>query len=250
MEADAIVPGWAAGMLILVFSFCLVLGVRLLFASLRTRGWPEFALGFFVIAVVLGNSGMVLAGRSPESLVLPTAAQLLIAAGSATFYVATWRVFRPASPVAMGAAVLGGLCLLAACIGRLTLDTDLLLLTSDSPFNLLSMGARVVAFSWWSTESWVYSRRMRRQEGLGLVTPGTSLRFALWSVLGVALAAALALLLGLAFLGARPADHPAVFLALAVAIVVANASAYVSFFRPSLLSGGGAHEVAPEDAAG
>ena len=236
MPNDGSVPGWAAGLLIFAISLSFFVGPRLLKVAWRTRRWPEFALGFFIVTDALGSIGIVLALRRPESELLSAVPLLLTVLGAVAFYTATWRVFRPDSNRGAIVAVLGALLLLGCWAGRVWIDGDPALMTSSSPWNLLLLLARCGSFAWWALEALLYSRKVSRQEKVGLAEPGSSLRFLLWSLIGVAALSALCCLLVLALLGMRMADVPALFASMALAVVVATAAAYVSFFWPSLLT--------------
>jgi len=236
MPNDASIPGWAAGLLISALMLSIFVGSRLLSVARRTRRWPEFAIGFFVVADALGNIGTVLVVRHSESLLLPAAPQLLTVLGAVAFYTATWRVFRPGSTWGAIAAMLGALALLSGWAGRVWIDGHPFPVTFPSPSNLLLLFARIGAFAWWAIEAFVYSRKVTRQERLDLAPPGTARRFLLWSVVGAASLTCLGCLLVLTLVGATLADVPPLYIVLALAVVIANAAAYVSFFWPSLLT--------------
>jgi hypothetical protein len=235
MSAAASMPGWAAVLLIFAFASCLVIGPRLLWVAWRTREWPEFALGFFAVGIPVGNIGTVMMSRVGGALAPAAAFQLLAVLGGAAFYTATWRVFRPGSRWAQVVAVLGSLLLLGGWAGRVWIDGDPLSPSSASPSGLLLLLARCGAFGWWMIEALLYASKARKRGTLGLAEPNAWRRFAAWSLVGAAALAALTSLLVLALLGATPSDFPAVWVGLALGILLANASGYVAFFWPSLL---------------
>jgi len=176
-------------------------GARLLLVSRRTRGFPEFVLGFSLAAITGVGFPIVLLTELRQTIgpVLTFAADFIgsfvVAMGFAGFYVFTWRVFRPGSRWAAALTTLGsGAALVATAatvwlaIGiesneekfRLVRDWEILLFTSAA-----------VGFLWSAVEAFRYHAMLRRRLALGLAEAIVTNRVLLWGLTGASAGAAL-----------------------------------------------------------
>jgi hypothetical protein len=184
--------GSLAGLATLVFIVVAsVVGIRLLLLSRRTRGLPEFVLGYGLLIIVGVGYPMALYGSTQLHADPHTARWMLalsaipVGLGWTGVWIFLWRVFRPDSAVARGVTfgALGTMALLCvASIHRTltttdptTLDFGSLVYTGTS---LLSMAANV----WGTVESLTYHQKMRRRAEVGLGDPVVANRFLLWAV--------------------------------------------------------------------
>ena len=165
----------------------LVLGVRLLAMSWRTREVPELACGLGL--VLMGGIGYpILAVVQEAPLGTDLKVALLVAqilchvVGDTIFCVFTQRVFRPK---AAWAWVITGLtlALISAMAIHQIVDPGLrAFVEGRSGVWHWHGGAATIPLLWAGTESTRYYLLMRKRSGLGLADPVLTDRFRLWAV--------------------------------------------------------------------
>ena len=209
------IPIWAATLLGAVMLAGLAVGVRLFRLASRTGGFPELALGAFVVSCSLGNLGtlaaMRLDARDPDFANLVAAsAQLLAMVGNLALALATWRIYRRGALWA-GALVAGAsMALLAGWTANVVAGRPARL-TENSVWDLLVLGARIVIFAWWTAECFVHAAQLAQRRKLGLVDARIVRRAALAGGMGLAGGSAIAVLIvGGWLLGADTRTSPVV----------------------------------------
>ena len=173
------------------FVVSLVVGVRLVALWWRTRELPELLIGIGVLGIGpigFGSMmvGVTLVAQGTAEDALPV--RLAMAAGFATVYVGVvskcvfnWRVYRPASALARGAAIACGLALAALYVHAATIR-GFTLAPSPHPAWFLQSGLQVAALLWGAGEAFHYWIMMRRRARIGLADPVVTNRFLLWSI--------------------------------------------------------------------
>jgi hypothetical protein len=170
----------------------LVLGLRLLALSRRTRQLPELTMGLCLL--LMGGLGYPFATVARAVTALPDDVRGLALGGAAlcntigfgALSVFTWRVFRPASIAAeLGAtlAVVGLLVLLPAeAVWPGLIESAL----SAEPYPGLPGYLRVLMglalLCWASLEAAVFARKLRRRLALGLADAVVADRVRLWTI--------------------------------------------------------------------
>lgn len=165
-----------------------VVGLRLLWLSWRTRGLPEFAIGAGLF--LMGGLGYPLIVLSRQATGWPDAARagLVLAnevfgiVGMTLVAVFNWRVFRPDALWARALVVA-----VAATLSGLTVAQGL-----DGGWLALADGAsfpwgwaaipNAVALGWAGLESITYHRAMAKRARLGLADAALVDRFRLWAI--------------------------------------------------------------------
>jgi hypothetical protein len=184
----------AAQLLVLASALAFVgvgglVGVRLLWLSRRTRGFPERVVGFSLFALAGVAWPLTLLANGPASLpdallrAAVAGASLTMGLGWAGVFLFTWRVFQPGEGWARALAALG----IAAEIGaglhgawRAWGVPEAAALRVPSPVALvLLLGAHTV-YAWTALESFRYRALLRRRIPLGLADPLVADRFGLW----------------------------------------------------------------------
>ncbi|MGH0030411.1 MAG: hypothetical protein ACQGVC_11520 [Myxococcota bacterium] len=190
----------------------LVVGGRILLLASRTRQLPETTVGLSL--VLAGGVGAALAIVPALFTGIPAATghglhQLSSAVshlGYIALFVFVWRVFRPDSGWAL---VLVSLCtagLLAGGVGiALTLQPGQMLSArgAGGGWFWLSLGARIVVYSWASLESFHYFSMLKRRAKIGLADEAIARRFYYW---GVCTTAVVCIWLNMALQQLAPAD--------------------------------------------
>lgn len=168
---------------------CLVVGVRLLRLAWRSRALPESLMGTSLLLMGGFAYPLTSVARAAQALSdaqrtgLMIGAHVLMVVGLGAMAVFNWRVFRPASPVARGAA--GALCAgLLCCFAWQgwtpgfragALDKEGAGLVGITVLAALTLG-------WAAAEALLYSARLRRRIGLGLGDPAVLRTVSLWAV--------------------------------------------------------------------
>lgn len=240
MEAPA-TPFWAVALLALGLGLRLAAGVSILARAVRLRGVAELMIGLFVVLLATGElaaiTGTSLRGTAPLGvlqalgllgLVLVIAAQVALAEGLR-------RIFRPSS---VGARLLAG-SLAAALIvaGALRVASGgLLFVTHPSVASVTLLGVALLTELWWSAESVLFGRRLRKRLALGIGDPEMVVRFDLWAAAALSHACMFACLMLCALVWRRPAaELPGVLAVLGVTGLLSALSVYGSFHPPQLL---------------
>jgi hypothetical protein len=166
----------------------LVLGGRLMLLSLRTRGLPEFTLGFGLFLMGgLGYPMMAVAQQSTEMNIGLRVAMLVtqmlfttIGMSMVTFF--TRRVFRPADPWAAWATPACAAAYLSCFYAQGRGAGFEALLTDPDGVWVTSAYVGIVVMAWTGWESLRYHLLLRRRMGLGLADPVVVDRFRLWTI--------------------------------------------------------------------
>lgn len=209
------IPIWAATLLGTVMLAGLAVGLRLFRLASRTGGFPELALGTFVVSCALGNLGtlaaMRLDARDPDfANLLAASAQLLAMVGNLALALATWRIYRRGGLWAPALVAATSIALLAGWTANVFSGRPARL-TENSVWDLLVLGARIVIFAWWTAECFVHTAQLAKLRRLGLADAGIVRRAALAGGMGLAGGGAVAVLLvGGLLLGPNTRTNPVV----------------------------------------
>lgn len=219
----------------------LVLGVRLIRLSRRTRELPELAMGLaFVLCGGLGYgqvlaSQVVLESRPHLTPLLLASGALMTALGAGCHALFTWRVFRRGRTSDVVFVVLVG-SILGAFVGQ-ALSGDFAQPDLRSFFSWVSIVALGGIFVWAGLESLRYWAMLRRRERVGLAEPALARVFGWWACGAACASLIYASFATTALLGIQDVTHPASALPNALFGVFAAFSVERAF-RPRLGRGG------------
>jgi hypothetical protein len=170
------------------FVVSLLVGVRLVALSARTRELPELLIGIGVLGIGPVGFGLftfgdaaVRSGRADLAQALLAVASFAIAAGVFSTCVFTWRVYHPRAGAALAAVCATGI-LLAATFAAEAFQSGYREIRLDSPNYLVRTSAQVAVLLWSAAESLRYWRMMRRRLRIGLADPMVTNRFFLWGL--------------------------------------------------------------------
>lgn len=219
----------------------LAVGVRLLRLWLRTRAFPELALGLAECLLAGAVPPLFIVAQvapGPDALVRAAAfaGHVAYTAGCAVMIVFTWRVFRPGSAWAL-AGVYAAVAVLGA--GGLfgmarTLLVDVSALRDPQTAAFLVMEwVSLVGFLWTAAEAFSLHGRLRKQLALGLSDPVVVNRVLLWGVVGLGGVAAAGAPVVASLLGASVSTHVPTRLVCALATVVSSVAAQLAFLPPA-----------------
>jgi hypothetical protein len=217
-------------------------GVRLLLVSRRTRGFPEFVLGFSIAAITGIGFPIVLLAELRETIgpLLTFAADcfgsFVVAMGFAGFYVFTWRVFRPGSRWAVALTVLGSGAALVATAATVWLAFGIQSIEEKSSivrgWEILLFASAAAGFLWSAVEALGYHAMLRRRLALGLADAIVTNRVLLWGLTGVSAGVALVTITLLRLLDVTYSAPVALFTAAACGLV-ASVCLYLAFLPPA-----------------
>jgi len=220
----------------------IVVGVRLLRLSARTRQLPEFALGLGLLLASGVGQGLSALGRAPAWIgttpgdAIFSIGVLVSHTGLALIVLFTWSVFRRRSRLALAALVAITAALAVAAAGLIAVGTGVgdirEALPRTRPWAVLSLTLTTLAFLWSAAESLRYERMLRRRLALGLADPVVADRFRLWTIVGVANAAFCMALVICLQLGLSPMTEPVPMTIDALMGTVASVAWYLSFLPP------------------
>jgi hypothetical protein len=171
----------------------LVVSIRLIVRSRRSRGVPELLMGLaFLTAPGIGYPLAVLAPAMPDrelTIAAIVVGEVLIVFGCSCFLLFNAKVFRPSATWATAAACVGIAALVVGGTGvvRAYLSTaDIALVGERSrgamALLLFTLG---LGYAWTAIEGTRYHRMLRRRLALGLAEPIVANRFLLWALAGV-----------------------------------------------------------------
>jgi hypothetical protein len=192
----------------------LVVGVRLIRLSHRTRQLPELLIGVGVLCIgPLGFGLSMIAALPGRSTILGAtlvgSSFLGLFIGAASQYVFVWYVFRQHAAWARPLCVAAVLMLAGGYAGDI-LENGLINRSRGGVWFWLGALLRVGVLGWVAAESLVYYRRMRKRLALGLAEPVVTNRFLLWGLgsgsafAGSATAAAVIAVMGFSASGFAP----------------------------------------------
>jgi hypothetical protein len=242
-ESSAVtsLPSWALVPQIAALLAALIVGARMLKIALRTRGWPEIALGAFLVGQGVGAVLEAVAVAMPAGAgfahALAALGKLIVVSATIALYIATWRMFRAKFGWARALAIGGSVFLVVVWVvglfdrGPIPVPT----IADTSPGTLVLLAVQLGAFGWWTVESALYVARLNRQRALGLVSPLVVRRCALWVACGICGAVGVAAVLSLAAARVAPQEVPSLWAGLALVFLVGTLGAYVSFLNPGFL---------------
>ncbi|MGH0036401.1 MAG: hypothetical protein ACQGVK_15345 [Myxococcota bacterium] len=229
---------WVIGTVLLSALVGTWVGVKLLGLAVRTREWPELAIGvgllcYGTVAQVLRVVTLSLPEDADPALrVVLVGVRMLAFAGTlAGLGIFTWRVFGADSVwrrnLAVGLAVTGAACAvrIAYGFGVQTFGGP----PTPAPWNTSLAVAFLVTFTWTSTEALRYHGLMRRRLALGLADPVIVNRFLVWGA-GAGLSTGLTLVPVLSAMAGR-VDDPIAGVATAAAGLL-NALVWLLSFTP------------------
>lgn len=191
----------------------LVLGVRLIRLSRRTRELPELAMGLaFLLSGGLGYgqvlaSQAVLESRPYLTPLLLASGALMSAMGTICLAIFTWRVFRRgrAGDVVFSALVAA---ILGAFVGQ-ALTGDFAQPDLRSVSSWVSVVALGGVFVWAALESFRYWAMLRRRQRVGLADPTLARVFGWWACGAGSASLIYAGFATTALLGIQDVTHPA-----------------------------------------
>jgi hypothetical protein len=229
MELTAI--GFAA-----FFLAALAVGIRLVVLGMRTRQLPELLIGIGVLGIGPIGFGFLAVGMQVREGI---AAELLTAAGTIATAVGVWAklffnllVYRRESPAGLLAASALAL-VVAGCVFAAPLLGTWAASARDPLFTTVRGLAQALALGWGALEAFMYWRRMRMRERIGLADPLLTNRFLMWAIsagaagLGTAIGVAASLATGRASL-----EIPAVVVSSSAHGFVAAVGMWLAFAPP------------------
>ena len=171
----------------------LVVGIRLIMRSYRSRGLPEFLIGCtYAASSGLGYPLTVTASFMPSraaTLGAMAIGEALIVLGCSCFLFFNAKVFRPTAGWSVPVAALGSL-ILAACGAVVVVaffsTPDVALVTERTRTGtVLFLLVLVAGQGWTAIEGFRHHRMMRKRLVLGLAEPVVTNRFLLWGISGL-----------------------------------------------------------------
>ena len=245
-----ILSGLATLLFILVAGF---VGLRLVWVSRRTKGFPEFAFGAGLTLVVLVGYPLLLAGRANVTTApdlarwLMAAAAMPMAIGWTAVWIFTWRVFRPDSAgarlvtlAAVGITLAFGLAGVHASLSWRAGVPDFARLSYTGP-SLMA----ILSYAWGAFEAFAYHGRMRKRVALGLADRVLANRFLLWGLVMVFSATSTAVPTLATLTGVDSIRSAPVLLASAFAGISCSVSLWLAFVPPAIYVRFVRREVAP-----
>jgi hypothetical protein len=171
----------------------LVVGIRLIMRSYRSRGLPEFLIGLtYAASSGIGYPLTVTAAFMPSraaTLGAMAIGEVLIVLGCSCFLFFNAKVFRPTAGWSVPAAALGSLLLAvcgAAVVAAFFSTADIALVTERTRiWTVLFLLVLVAGQGWTAIEGMRHYRMMRRRLVLGLAEPVVTNRFLLWGISGL-----------------------------------------------------------------
>lgn len=176
------IAGLAVGTLVLTAFF---VAIKTFALWLRTRALPEILLSTYLFcATAIGYPIAIASSRIPPSEMWPLhlGSNLIMSVGFTCLLLFTLHVFRPD---ALWAKCAVGISIVIFAIAGVIYFREL---TGPSPraaadmLGLHLIGTTPIAFAyfWTTTEAWMYHRRLKLQQRLGLVQPAVANRVLLW----------------------------------------------------------------------
>ncbi len=217
-------------------------GARLLLVSRRTRGFPEFVLGFSLSAITGVGFPIVLLTELRQTIgpLLTFAADFLgsfaVAMGFAGFYVFTWRVFRPGSRWAAALAMLASGATLLATAATVWLAIGIE--SSEEKFQvvrgweILLFTSAAAGFLWSAVEAFRYHAMLRRRLALGLTGPIVTNRVLLWGLTGVSAGVSLGIITLLRLMDVNYMSAPVALFTTAACGLLGSVCLYLAFLPP------------------
>lgn len=216
-------------------------GARLLLLARRTRGLPEALLGFGLFAIAGIGYPLLVAGRQQVDSAPDLARWLIVAStlpmsvGWSAVWVFTWKVFRPASPIAATLVALAVAGITACMVGSIHVT-----LTIPNPaeldFGMLRfLGTSFLAilcYVWAATESFHYWGMMRKRVALDLADPVVCNRFLLFGCVMVFSAGSTGVPATASALGIASVESAPVMLAAAAFGLCTGVSLWLAFLPP------------------
>ncbi len=171
----------------------LVVGIRLIMRSYRSRGLPEFLIGCtYAASSGLGYPLTVTAAFMPSraaTLGAMAIGEALIVLGCSCFLLFNAKVFRSTARWSVPVAALGSLILAvcgAAVVVAFFSTTDIALVTERiRVWTVLFLLVLVAGQAWTAVEGMRHYRMMQRRLVLGLAEPVVTNRFLLWGISGL-----------------------------------------------------------------
>ena len=221
---------------LLSMTISLVLGIRLLRLSVRTRGVPEMAMGAsFLLGgflgflfILIGNPAAGLNLSVPVSETLFRLGMSLLGVGVCFTYVFVWQTFHPGSSLLRSLVVTACVCILASLSAVWTTTIEEALI---SPVHLFGEAVRMGAMVWGCSEALLYHAAMRRRLALGLADPVVTNRFLLWGIaMGAGVIASLTGLFMTLSGMVTPGTWP--YVILGISTTVSPVAQWFAFFPP------------------
>jgi hypothetical protein len=176
-------------------AFCVtgaVVGARLMWLWRRTRGLPEFAVGFALF--VIGGVGypMAMVGGTPDAVSTRTGVHLVAAstfvidAGFIAIATFTWSVFRRGDTwarVLLGLLALGYLGqAIGIALASRSMASASEIMTAAPMLTIAGQLLNLTVFGWTAIEAYAYWWKLRKRAAIGLGDPVVTNRFLLWAM--------------------------------------------------------------------
>ena len=236
MRVAAIIP------IFIFFGTAMVVAVRLLLLSYRTRQLPEFSLGIGLVLMSVVGLPLAASGRLPSTLGTPLGNAVfalglsLVCIGIALLFAFTWSVFHSGVRSARNTVVAAALIMAALDLGLIHAasqgSTLAEIVPRTRPWAIGIVGMVVMAFAWTGFESLRYYRQLRRRRALGLADAVVTNRFLLWGIAGWTAVALCGSNVGFLLAGKAILVEPAALYTMALCGLVMSATWYLTFFPP------------------
>ena len=148
----------------------LFVGARLLLVARRTLRAPEAGIGssafFGALGVLLLLVATRILGREPSAFPVWAAGVVGMGLGSSGLFIACWRIYRPAAPLAAAPAAVGAAIALSGCALRI-FPGSIPPPIEPSIGQLLMQSASLGAYGWATVEAFHSHRTLRWRLRLG-----------------------------------------------------------------------------------
>jgi hypothetical protein len=248
MQVAAVIP------ILIFFGTAMVVAVRLLLLSRRTRQLPEFSLGAGLVLMSVVGMPLAVLGRLPGTIGTPLGNAVfalglsLVCIGVVMLFAFTSSVFHSENRSARNGLVAVALIMAALDLGLVHAasqgSTLAEIVPRTRPWAIGIVGMVVAAFAWTGFESLRYYRRLRRRRALGLADGVVTNRFLLWGIAGWTAVALCGSIVGFLLAGKAILIEPVALYTLALCGTVMSATWYLTFFPPAFylrLIGGASH---------
>jgi hypothetical protein len=237
MRIAAIIP------IAIFFGTAMVVAVRLLLLSRRTRQFPELSLGMGLVLMSVVGMPLAVSGRLPNTVgtlfgnAVFALGLSLVCVGIALLFAFTWSVFHGEKRSGRNALVAAVLVMAALDLGLIRAasqgSTLAEILPRTRPWAVGIVGMVVVAFAWTGFESLRYYRQLRRRRALGLADAVVTNRFLLWGIAAWTAVVLCGSNVGFLVAGKAILVEPVALYTMALAGSVLSATWYLTFFPPA-----------------
>jgi len=237
MRVAAIIP------IFIFFGTAMVVAVRLLLLSYRTRQLPEFSLGIGLVLMSVVGMPLAVFGRLPSTVGTPLGNAFfalglsLVCVGIVLLFAFTSSVFHSENRSARRALVAAALIMAALDLGLIHAasqgSTLAEIIPRTRPWAIGIIAMVVMAFAWTGFESLRYYQQLRRRRALGLADAVVTNRFLLWGIAGWTAVVLCGSNVGFLLAGKAILVEPVALYTMALAGSVLSATWYLTFFPPA-----------------